>query len=196
MQPVRHPLTCGIIAGGASARMGSNKALLPFRGKPLLARQLDVLRPLFGRVLLAARDPAPYAPFDVEVVPDLLAERCALTGIHAILSASTTEHAFIVACDMPFLSAGLIKNLLGRSEGNDVVVPESNTQIEPLHAVYSRACIAPIEDAARRGAWKVSSFFPCIRALRIPVTLDDWLVEGRSPFFNANTPGDWDSAAP
>lgn len=196
MGGVRHPVTCGIIAGGASLRMGSNKALLPFRGKPLLARQLEILKPLFDRVLVAARDHSAYAPFDVEVVPDLLEERCALTGIHAVLSASATEHVFVVACDMPFLNAGLMEDLLGRREGNDVVVPESNTQIEPLHAVYSRACIPPIEESARRGAWKVASFFPRVRVLRAAVRIDDWLVDGRSPFFNANTPGEWDSAAP
>ena len=115
--------------------MGRNKALLPFRGRPLLAHQLDVLRPLFDRVVVASKDPTPYAPFGVEVVPDVLSERCALTGIHAVLSASRTEHAFVVACDLPFLNGRLVEDLLARRDGNDVVVPESNHQIEPLHAV-------------------------------------------------------------
>jgi len=176
--------------------MGRNKALLPFRGRPLLAHQLDVLRPLFDRVVVASKDPTPYAPFGVEVVPDVLSERCALTGIHAVLSASRTEHAFVVACDLPFLNGRLVEDLLARRDGNDVVVPESNHQIEPLHAVYSRACLAAIEDSARRGAWKVSDFFPGVRVHRATLDLDEWLVEGRSPFFNANTPGEWDSAAP
>lgn len=176
--------------------MGRNKALLSFRGRPLLAHQLDLLRPLFDRVIVASNDPSPYAPFGVEVVPDVLPERCALTGIHAVLSASRTDHAFVVACDLPFLNGRLIEDLLARREGNDVVVPESNLQIEPLHAVYSRACLAAIEDSARRGAWKVSGFFPGVRVHRAILDLEDWLVEGRSPFFNANTPGEWDSAAP
>jgi len=193
---MRHPVTCGIVAGGASARMGRNKALLPFRGRPLLERQLDLLRPLFDRVLVAANDPAPFAPFGVEVVPDLLAERCALTGVHAVLSAARTGHAFVVACDLPFLNTGLIESLLGRREGNDVVVPESNRKIEPLHAVYARACLPAIEDSARRGEWKVDRFFPAVRSCVVPVRTVDWLVEGRSPFFNANTPAEWDSAAP
>ena len=176
--------------------MGRNKALLPFRGRSLLAHQLETLRPLFERVVLAANDPVPYASVGVEVVPDLLPERCALSGIHAVLSASRSDHAFVVACDLPFLNARLIEDLLGRREGNDVVLPESNHQIEPLHAVYSRACIVPIEDSARRGAWKVSDFFPRVRVHRAVVNPEDWLMEGRSPFFNANTPGEWDRAAP
>jgi molybdopterin-guanine dinucleotide biosynthesis protein A len=176
--------------------MGRNKALLPFRGKPLLERQLDLLRPLFERVLVAAADPAPYRAFGIEVVPDLLSERCALTGVHAVLSAASTEHAFVVACDLPFLNPRLIESLLARRAGNDVVVPESNEKREPLHAVYSRACLPAIEDSARRGVWKVDGFFAAVRASVVPLRVDEWRVEGRSPFFNANTPAEWDSAQP
>ncbi len=196
MTRMRHPVTCGIVAGGASSRMGRNKALLPFRGRPLLAHQLEILRPLFDRVVVASNDPSPYTPFGVEIVPDVLSERCVLTGVHAVLHASRTDHAFVVGCDLPFLSAGLIERLLQERDGHDVVIPESNQQVEPLHAVYSRACLAPIEESARRGAWKATSYFPAVRVRRLPIGPDEWLVENRSPFFNANTPGEWDSAAP
>lgn len=193
---MRHPVTCGIVAGGASARMGRNKALLPFRGTTLLGRQLGILRPLFQRVVVAAGEAAPYAAYGVEVVPDVLLERCALTGVHAVLAAAETDAVFVVACDLPFLNPRLVEALLEARAGNDVVLPESNSQIEPLHAVYSRACLAAIEESARRGAWKVSDFFPRVRVLRFPARVEDWLVEGRSPFFNANTPAEWDTAAP
>ena len=191
-----HPVTCGIVAGGASSRMGRAKALLPFRGRPLLERQLRTLRPLFERILVASHDAAPFQSFGVDVVPDLLSERCSLTAIHAVLSAARTEHAFVLACDLPFPSPRLIETLLAQREGNDVVVPRSKDQFEPLHAVYSRACLPAIEDSARRGRWKADSFFPTVRTRIVPVRPEDWLVEGRSPFFNANTPAEWDSAAP
>src|ERR1041384_636910 len=176
--------------------MGRNKALLPFRGTPLIARQLEILGPLFERVLIAGNDSGPYRKFAVDVVPAVLGGRRALTGIHAVLSASKTEHAFVVACDLPFLNAALIETLLNARPGNDVVVPESNGQIQPLHAVYSRKCIAAIEKSAREGAWKVSDFFSQVRVRRFPVRADEWLIEGRSPFFNANTPAEWDAAGP
>lgn len=185
-----HPVTCGILAGGASSRMGRDKALVDFRGAPLIARQLALLRPLFERVVVGANDPARYRPFGVEVVPDLLPERCALTGIHAVLSAARTDHAFVVACDLPFLNSRLIEALLERRAGNDVVVPESDQGLEPLHAVYSRACLPAIEACGRRGAWKVSGFYPSDRLLRWRVRDGDWAVDGRSPFLNVNTPGD------
>jgi molybdopterin-guanine dinucleotide biosynthesis protein A len=103
--------TAGILAGGASARMGRNKALMDFRGRPLIQRQIDLLSPMFEEILIGANDPAPYARFGLRVVPDLLSERCALTGIHALLKAAARPRVFVVACDMPFLHPALIAHL-------------------------------------------------------------------------------------
>ncbi len=189
------PVTGGILAGGASSRMGTNKALLEFRGRPLLARQLDLLRPIFERVVVGANDPAPYARFGVEVVPDALRERCALTGIHAIVAASGTGHAFVLACDLPFLSPALIESLLARRAEGDVVVPVTSRGPEPLHAVYARACLPAIEACAREGRWKATAFHDRVRVLEVPVREEDWTVEGRSPFLNVNTPDDLRSAS-
>ncbi len=191
-----HPVTAGILAGGAGSRMGRNKALLEFRGRPLLARQLDLLRPLFERVILGANDPAPYADFGIEVVPDLLSERCALTGIHALLSASRTGHVFVAACDLPFLNPALIEELLGRREGWDVVLAVTARGPEPLHAIYSRACLPAIETCAREGRWKATAFHGRVRVLEVPVREEDWAVEGRSPFLNLNTPEEFRDAGP
>jgi len=196
MELMRHSATCGILAGGASARMGENKALLEFRGKPLIQHQIELLSPLFKEVIVGANDPAPYAPFNVRVVPDLLAERCALTGIHALLKGANRPRVFVVACDMPFLNPALIEKLFAVPGEPDVVVPESDRGLEPLHAFYGPSCIKAIEDSSRRGAWKVSDFYAGVRVERVRILDADWRVEGRSPFLNANTPEEWRSAAP
>ena len=189
-------MTCGILAGGASSRMGQNKALMEFRGKPLIQRQIELLSPYFKEVIVGANDPAPYAPFNVRVVPDLLPERCALTGIHALLKGAARPRVFVVACDMPFLNPALIEKLYATPGEPDVVVPESDRGLEPLHAFYGPWCVSAIEEAARLGQWKVSDFYGRVRVEKIPIRAADWLVDGRSPFLNANTPDEWRSAAP
>ena len=176
--------------------MGSNKALLEFRGRPLLARQLEILRPLFTEVVVGANDPAPYAAFGARVVPDILPERCSLTGLHALLAAASTPHVFALACDLPFLNPDLLRYLADQREQADVVLPTTIRGPEPLHAVYARTCLPAIEDAGRRGAWKMTDFLPGLRVTRVEIREADWLVEGRSPFTNANTPEDWRAAAP
>ncbi|MBI3857481.1 MAG: molybdenum cofactor guanylyltransferase [Planctomycetes bacterium] len=193
---MRHSVTCGILAGGASARMGQDKALLPFHGRPLLQHQIELLSPMFKEVLLGANDPAPYTSFGVRVVPDLLPERCALTGIHAILKAAVRPRVFVVACDMPFLNPALIEKLFAVPGEPDVVVPESDRGLEPLHAFYGPWCVKAIEECARRGVWKVTDFYASLRVERVRIKDSDWLVDGQSPFLNANTPDEWRTIAP
>lgn len=193
---MRHSTTCGILAGGSSSRMGRNKALLEFRGAPLIHRQMDLLSPLFEELIIGANDPAPYARFGIRVVPDLLSERSALTGLHALLKAAGRPRVFVIACDMPFPNPALIESLLEVPGNADIVVPESDRGLEPLHAVYARTCIPAIETAAQRGAWKVSEFFPTVRVEVRRIRDADWLVEGHSPFLNANTPEEWGQAGP
>ena len=191
------PTACGILAGGASRRMGGrNKALLPFRGKPLLRHQLDLLAPLFSEILISANTADPYSPFGRRVVPDLFAEPCSLSGIHALLKASTAPRVFVVACDLPFLNPALIRKLLSIPGDFDVIVPESNEGLEPLHAIYSRTCIPAIEKSAAERGWKVSGFYDGLWVDTVPVDDAEWLVDGRSPFLNANTPEDWKLTEP
>jgi molybdopterin-guanine dinucleotide biosynthesis protein A len=189
-------ITAGILAGGASSRMGQNKALLEFRGRPLIAHQLEILRPLFDEVLIGANEPEPYEPFGARVVPDLLDEPCSLAGVHALILQAGTPHVFVVACDLPFLNPTLIQTLLKPREGVDVVLPVTKRGPEPLHAVYSRACLPAIEAAARRNIWKMTGFMKDVRVARVPIREADWLVEGKSPFLNANTPQEWRSTGP
>ena len=194
--PSMIPTACGILAGGASRRMGRNKALLPFRGKPLLRHQLDLLSPLFSEILISANDADPYAPFKLRVVPDVFAEPCSLSGIHALLKAATAPRVFVVACDLPFLNPKLIRKMRDISSDFDVIVPETAEGLEPLHAIYGRSCVPAIEAAAADGHWKISGFYGGLWVDRLDVDVTEWQVEGRSPFTNANTPDDWRHAEP
>jgi molybdenum cofactor guanylyltransferase len=191
---MRHSATCGILAGGASSRMGRNKALLEFRGKPLIQHQIEILAPMFKEVIIGANDAAPYASFNVRVVPDVLSEPCSLTGIHALLKAAVRPRVFVIACDMPFLNPALIEKLFATPGEPDVVVPESDRGLEPLHAFYGPWCLQAIEQSARRNQWKVTDFYAGARVEKVRVRDQDWLVDGRSPFLNANTPEEWRTA--
>lgn len=184
------PVTAGILAGGAGSRLGRDKALYPYRGRPLLARHIEVLTPLFERVVVVARDPSPYVSFGVEIAVDVLPVRSALSGIHAVLSAARTDYVFVAACDLPFLNPRLVEWLVSAREGWDAVVPESDAGLEPLHAVYARACRAAIEAAVARGEWKATAFLSGVRVQVRRVRDAEWAVDGRSPFFNLNTPAD------
>lgn len=116
--------------------MGKNKALLEFRGRPLIVQQIELLSPIFDEILIGANDPAPYAALNLRVVPDLLPERCSLTGIHALVKAARREQVFVIACDMPFLNADLIRVMIAESGNWDAVIAETERGPEPLHALH------------------------------------------------------------
>jgi molybdopterin-guanine dinucleotide biosynthesis protein A len=130
-----------ILAGGRSSRMGSNKALLPFRGGRFIEAIHRQLRTLFAEVLLVTNTPEQYGFLDCPMVLDLHPGMGALAGLQAGLLHSGTPHIFAVACDMPYLDDTLIRTLSERRHRADVVIPEGPHGPEPLHAVYGRTCL-------------------------------------------------------
>ncbi len=81
------------------------------------------------------------------------------TGLKHIKS----HYAFAAAADMPFLHARVIRHLYGLRKGWDVVVPRSESGFEPMCSVYSKTCVAPMEERIKRGNLKVLDFISDVR---------------------------------
>ena len=136
-----------IMAGGVSRRLGRDKALEVVGGKTLIGRVVDTLTPLTTEVVAVVNRPEQAAamplPGHVRVVTDRYPGGGSLGGIFTGLCASAAPWSLVVACDMPFLNAGLLRYLLELTADVDAVVPRLGGRPEPLHALYSKACIAP-----------------------------------------------------
>ncbi|MBI2459934.1 MAG: molybdenum cofactor guanylyltransferase, partial [Candidatus Rokubacteria bacterium] len=95
-----------------------------------------------------------------------------------------------VACDMPFLNAGLVRHMAERAGEGDVLLPEAAGELQTLHAVYAKRCLDPMERLLRAGRLKITGFFPEVRV----VTLTDAEIarfeEPALAFMNLNTPED------
>lgn len=180
-----------ILAGGQSSRMGSNKALLPYRGGRFIEAIHRQMCELFGEVLLVTNRPEQYSFLPCRTVPDLYPGLGALAGLHSGLIHSTSEHIFAVACDMPYLNSALIRRLAARREGCDVVIPESEAGLEPLHALYGKACLGPMEEALENNRKRIISFFPEVRVSTLPRREVALLDPDFASFSNINTPGDY-----
>lgn len=182
-----------ILAGGQGRRMGgTSKAFLEVDGIPLVERLLDVFRELFTEIVIAARDAGPYAQYGVPVALDRMEARSSLTGIHAGLSAVRAEHAFFVACDVPFLHPGLVRVLLEHVQPEaDVILPrKADGYHEPLCAVYSRRCLPHITAQLRQGDYKIINFFDKVRLVDVPVARLREQDPELLSFRNLNTPED------
>ena len=184
-------LTICVQAGGESRRMGQDKALMPFLGRPLIQRVVDRLTPIADEIIVTTNRPEDYRFLGLPLFPDLKPGRGALGGLYTALSSATCEIVAVVACDMPFASSTLIEaaSKLLAKEDADVVIPDSGGGLEPMHAVYRReTCIPAIETAIDADRWKLISWFP---EVKVRVLQPDE-VKAHDPsglaFWNLNTP--------
>src|SRR5215217_1355332 len=118
------PLSAAALAGGQSRRMGTDKALLPLvaGGQPMLGVVLERLSAVSNDVFVVANDQARYAALAARVVPDLRLDVGALGGIQAAIASSAHDYCLVVACDMPFLSLPLLRQMADEPRSYDVLV--------------------------------------------------------------------------
>lgn len=179
-----------ILAGGMSRRLGADKALLALDGRPLVAHVLDVISGLAAEVLLVTRAGRRYESFGARVVQDLVPGAGSLGGIYTGLSLSCHPHSLVVACDMPFLSPALLRHMIGLSSGFDVVMPRVRGECEPLHAIYSRTCLAPIGEQLGRGDLRIIRFLDKVQVRYIDGEEIRLFDPEELSFFNVNSPDD------
>lgn len=189
-----------VLAGGASSRMGSNKALARLRqgrsgqGTTLIELAVSKASVLSTDVIVAANDPILYGNLGARVTPDVYPGAGSLGGIYSGLLAARHQHALVFACDMPFLSLRLWRHLLELPRDYDVLIPRRGGHLEPLHAIYSRRCLKPMRELLENGNLKVVGVLDRVKVRFIDdIELTRYDPEQRS-FFNVNTPEDLDRA--
>lgn len=178
----RVPTAGWVLVGGASSRMGRDKALVEIDGKPLAAVVASALGEVCGAVHLVG-DPARYGGLGLPVIADRMRGSGPLSGIEAALGATTFDWNMIAACDMPALDGPLLRRLL-EAAGDDGAVPRyPDGSLEPLCAVYHRRCHSAAAAALESGVRRLSDFIATLTVRYVQVT-------DARPFLNLNTPGD------
>ena len=200
-------LTVCIQAGGQSSRMGEDKALKTFLGRPLIQRVIERLAPVADEVIVTTNRPEDYAFLGgLRLISDLKPGRGALGGLYTAIASATHPIVAVVACDMPFASAGLIEaaSRILVDEEADVVIARVQSQAEPasksegyepLHAVYRRAtCLPAIETALQADQWKVIAWFPHVKVRVLSSAENEKLNPDGLAFWNVNTPEEFATA--
>ncbi|TMV48373.1 molybdenum cofactor guanylyltransferase [Paenibacillus mesophilus] len=184
-----------ILAGGENRRMGGrHKALLPIGGEKLVQRQIRLMAPVCPEIIVVTNDPELFAPHvgrSVKIVADHFPGKGPLAGMHAALSDAGNEHAWVVGCDMPFLSSDAARHMLDKLQRMelDAVIPRLDGRLHPLHGVYRSACVKQIAELLADDTYRVMELFGKIRW----EPLHDGEITGIDLRFavNANTPEEW-----
>ena len=180
-----------ILAGGQSSRMGSNKALLPIQGGRIIEAIYRQFSELFPEVLLVTNNPEQYNFLPCRKVADIYPGLGALAGLHAGLHNAANPYIFAVACDMPWLNNTLIRRLAALHNAADVVIPRVENGLEPLHALYGKQCLQPMEEVLSAGRRRIVSFFPQVRVQYFDQDQIAAIDPAFDSFRNINTPADY-----
>ena len=194
------PVLGVVLAGGRNTRYdGQPKALEQVGGARIADRAIRAMSQAAGRVVLVANDAETYRSLGLETRPDLRPGLGALGGIYTAVTWAEEEGcrgALVAACDMPFLSAGLLERLARDAGPDDIAAPESDSRrgLEPLCAYYGTGCRSAIEAAIARDDLRVISFFSDARLRALPKAEVADYGDPELMFLNVNTPADRERA--
>jgi len=180
-----------ILAGGRSTRMGRNKALLPYKGKPLIEAIYRLMAELFKDVVVVTNTPEDYDFLPCPKTADIHVGKGSLAGVHAGLSWAATKWIFVVGCDMPYIEPPLVRYLAGRLGSEAALVPQSEAGLEPLHAFYSREALPLLDAALRAENVRIIDVLAQLPAKVIPAAEIAAVAPGSRSFMNLNTPEDY-----
>jgi len=159
--------SAAILAGGRALRFGGlDKSALIVGGRTILEHQVAELSQITDDLMLVGGHAPPATLTGVRHVPDLVPGCGPLSGLHAELSAARSPVVVVVACDMPFVPARLLRyflTLVNGPDGPDLVVPRTERGYHPLCAAYTRACLEPIARRLADGRLRVGGLFDDVR---------------------------------
>ena len=173
-----------VLVGGRSTRMGTDKALLPWRDTTLVHDIAMKVREAAGNVVLVG-NPGMYDATGIDSVADLHPGFGPLSGVEAALASGRGDLNLIVACDLPLLETEWLKRLLETARSRDVkclVASDSDGRVHPLCGVYRHDCLKVVQNAVHASR------------LRVMETIEELAAETLSidaPLWNVNTPVDW-----
>jgi molybdopterin-guanine dinucleotide biosynthesis protein A len=189
---VESGISGAILAGGRARRMGgADKGALEIGGRRIIDRQLAELAAIAADVLIVANDTAGRQQYGARIVADRIAGVGPLGGLYTALLEARHETVLVIACDMPFVTRGLLARLAAElSPEDDAVMPRSARGLEPLCAAYRRRCAEVARAHIERGDLELARLG---RDIRVRELGSEVLAPygGDHAFENVNTPHDY-----
>ena len=144
MFPVEN-VTAFVLAGGKSSRMGSDKALLTVGEQTLLTQALRTASAAANTVRISGSKERYGKSGDV--VEDMYENCGPLGGIHASLSATSTDLNLMLSVDMPRMTSEFLKWLLERAGASPelIIVPHAAGGPQPLRIADHKRAAPPVD---------------------------------------------------
>lgn len=185
-----------ILVGGASSRMGTDKAALLLDGRTFVQRIAEELLAVTDSVTLIGKGMG-NRQLNLPNAPDAYENWGALGGVHAALSVSQSPWSLIVACDLPFVTAGLFAFLARwRGEFEAVAAIQKDGRAQPLAALYrTDPCLLRADQLIKSGERRPIALLQSGRTRWIAFSELQGLPGAEHFFDNINTPQDYEQAS-
>ncbi len=191
-------ISCIILAGGKSLRLGHDKITEKVGNKTLLEKVISRIDSLSKDIVIVTAEERNLTEFadnpKVKTVSDIFPGRGSLGGIYTGLVKSGSFYNLVIAADMPFLNGDLLTYMTEVAEGFDFVIPRIGTFFEPLHSIYSKNCISPIETMINKNRRVIIELFDFVKVRYVETAEIDRFDPEHLSFFNINTVEDLELA--
>lgn len=191
-------LSCIVLAGGKSSRLGRDKILEKVGGRNLIQRVISCISKLDCEIIVVSEKDKDIRQFvdypKLKTTIDIHPDRGPIGGIHSGLKKSDSFYNLIVAADMPFLNINLLSNMIELADGFDVVLPRLDNFVEPLHAIYTKDCLLQIENLLSRDISSLLQLFPLLNVKYLDSNNIDRVDPRHLSFLNVNTEADLERA--
>ncbi|OGO58822.1 MAG: hypothetical protein A2025_03810 [Chloroflexi bacterium RBG_19FT_COMBO_47_15] len=172
-------------------RLGRVKALERINEQSLIERTIDCLSTV-SQALLVVTSREQFrliaaARLKGRLIVDIYPGKGVLGGIYTGLTSADSFYSLVVGCDMPFLNRDLLCYLIEIAPSFDVVVPRIDNMLEPLHAVYSRDCLAPIKELIGKDRLGIAQLFKLVKTRYVDKDEIAKFDPRCLSFFNINT---------
>jgi len=191
-------ISCIILAGGKSLRLGHDKVLEKVGRTSLLEKVISRIDSLSSEIVIVTSEERTFSQVTgnpkFKIIPDIFPGKGSLGGIYTGLVTSCSFYNLVIASDMPFLNQSLLRYMIEVSDGFDFVLPRINSFFEPLHAIYSKNCIAPMESLIQQDRRVIIELFDFVKVRYIETGEIDRFDPQHLSFFNINTKEDLELA--
>jgi len=186
--------SCIVLAGGKSLRLGYDKVLETVGNRSLLEHVISRVNSLGSDIIIVAATEQTFTQLidypKLRIVTDIHPGKGPLAGVYTGLATSTSFFNLVVASDMPFLNQALLHYMLQLSANFDLVVPRVGKLVEPLHAVYTKRCLAHIEHMIKQDKLAVNQLFTLVKTRYVEAEEIERYDPEHLSFFNINTKAD------
>jgi molybdenum cofactor guanylyltransferase len=191
--PVTSPtVAAAIVAGGQARRFGGrDKSRLVIDGRPIIVRQLEVLRRITDRVCVIANDADRFADLGVPVYADIVPGAGAIGGLLTAVTHAGADIVIVVACDLPFLDAGLLRRIVELADGADGAWVRTARGVEPLLACYQTRTAGRIRHEIDDGRLRAADLGGVLNMAEVAETELAQFGEIERLLANVNSPDDY-----